>query len=303
MKAAYSPDKAEADYQAAMVKYKEAAATYKLAADAATADGKPVPPNAPRPPVKVTNGGVHQNSPTALYNGMIHPLLKFPIKGAIWYQGESNAGRAFEYRTLFPAMIADWRKQWGIDFPFFAVQLAPFSSGNSAGVNYAELRDAQVYATKALPKVGVAVITDAGHETNIHPQAKEPAGRRLALAARAIAYGEKVEYQGPTFKAVAIAGAKATVTFDHAAGLKATGDTVAGFTLAGSDNVFHPATAVIDGDKVTVTSDKVPAPASVRFGWVNFAKPTLNLVNAAGLPAVPFRTDELSLTTAPKAKK
>ena len=133
-------------------------------------DKKPAPPN----------------TPTVLYNSMIHPLLNFPVKGAIWYQGESNTPRAHEYRTLYPTMIKDWRARWKSELPFIAVQLAPFGNGknNSSGVTYAELRDAQLHATKVLPKVGLAVITDAGNETDIHPARKEPAGARLALAAR-----------------------------------------------------------------------------------------------------------------------
>ena len=239
----------------------------------------------------------NQNSPTALYNGMIHPLIRFPVKGAIWYQGESNAGRADEYRILFPTMIKDWRAQWQKELPFLAVQLAPFRGG-AGGVDYAELRDAQLLAARTLPKVGLAVITDAGHETDIHPPQKEVVGHRLALAARALAYGEKVEYSGPTYKEAKFDGPTATVTFDHlGGGLMAKDGDLTGFTMAGEDKVFHPAKAVIKGDTVVVTSDKVEKPVAVRYGWANFAKPTLNLFNKEGLPASPFRTDEFPLTT------
>jgi sialate O-acetylesterase len=244
------------------------------------------------------------NTPTVLYNALTHPLLNFKVRGAIWYQGESNAGRAYEYRTLYPTMIKDWRTRWGGDFPFVGVQLAPFGNGknNSGGVTYAELRDAQLHATKVLPKVGVAVIVDAGHETDIHPPQKEPVGVRLALNARALAYGEKLVYSGPVFKAAKFDGATATLSFDHVGGgLDAKGE-LAGFTVAGADNVFHPATATIKGDNVVVTSDKVEKAAAVRYGWVNFASPTLNLFNKEGLPATPFRTDDLPLTTMPKKK-
>jgi sialate O-acetylesterase len=246
------------------------------------------------------------STPTVLYNSLTHPLLNFKVRGAIWYQGESNAGRAHEYRTLYPTMIKDWRARWGGDFPFVGVQLAPFGNGknNSNGVTYAELRDAQVLATKVLPKVGVAVIVDSGHETDIHPPQKEPVGVRLALNARALAYGEKLVYSGPVYKAAKYDGATATLSFDHVGGgLEAKGGELVGFTVAGADNVFHPATATIKGDTVVVTSDKVEKAAAVRYGWVNFAKPTLNLFNKEGLPASPFRTDELPLTTVPKAKK
>jgi sialate O-acetylesterase len=279
---------------AMMAAYEKAMTAYKAAAEKAKAEGKP----APKPPTKPTNGGVNQNFPSALYNGMIAPIQKFKIKGAIWYQGESNASRAKEYRTLFPAMIKDWRKQWGDEIPFFAVQLAPYRADGSDKVSYAELRDAQTFATKSLPKVGMAVITDVGEETDIHPQRKEPVGARLALAARAIAYGESIEYSGPSFKAATFEGNQAIVTFDHiGGGLKADGDTLHGFTLAGDDKVFHAAKAVIKGDTVVVTCDAVAKPVAVRFGWINFAKPTLNFFNKAGLPAVPFRSDDFPLTT------
>jgi sialate O-acetylesterase len=228
---------------------------------------------------------------------MIAPILNYKIKGAIWYQGESNASKAKEYRALFPAMIKDWRKQWGYDFPFFAVQLAPFQGGQS-GVDYAELRDAQTLATTALPKVGMAVITDSGDEKDIHPQRKQPAGERLAAAARAIAYGEKIEYSGPVYKSVKIESDKCILSFDHlGGGLTMKGDALHGFTVCGEDHKFHPAKAAIVGDTVVVTCAEVAKPVAVRFGWVNFAKPELNFFNKAGFPAVPFRTDDLPLTT------
>lgn len=284
----YDPVKAEEAYKQALGKWEAAAAKAK-------ADGKPEP----KRPTKQPKPAVNQNSPSALFNGMLHAITRFPIKGAIWYQGESNAGKAAEYHTLFPVMIQDWRKQWGAEFPFLLVQLAPFKGGAS-GVDYAELRDAQFQATKKLPKVGIAVITDAGDETDIHPQKKEPVGQRLALAARAIAYGEAVEYRGPEYKSHAVEGDKVVISFAHAAGLTAKGGELAGFTVCGEDKVFHPAKAEVKGDTVVVSSEKVAKPAAVRFGWVNFAKPELNLFNGAGLPAVPFRTDAFPLTTAAK---
>jgi sialate O-acetylesterase len=242
------------------------------------------------------------NTPTVLYNSMIHPIINFPVKGAIWYQGESNAGRAYEYRTLYPTMIKDWRARWHSELPFVGVQLAPFRGGAS-GVDYAELRDAQFHATKVLPKVGIAVITDVGHETDIHPPQKEPVGARLAQNALALAYDKKIEYLGPVFKSMTVKGDAAILSFDHlGGGLVAKDGELTGFTVAGEDNVFHPAKAEIKGDTVVVTSDKVSKPTAVRYGWVNFAKPTLNLSNKEGLPATPFRTDELPLTTQPKKK-
>lgn len=284
-----NPEKIEKDYQTAL-------ANWKKAADKAKVEGKP----APRQPRKPVNGGVNQNVGTALYNGMIEPLLPFPIKGAIWYQGESNASRAYEYRTLFPAMIESWREKWGYEFPFYAVQLAPFRGGAS-GVDYAELRDAQYFATKKLKNVGIAIITDVGDETDIHPQQKGPVGMRLALEARANTYGEKIEFRGPEFKSVKFDGGQAIVTFDYVGGgLMSQGDELTGFQICGADHKFHPAVAKIDGDKVILSCEAVEKPTAVRYGWVNFAKPMLNFFNKAGLPAVPFRTDDLPFTTAPK---
>ncbi len=247
--------------------------------------------------------GINQNTPTVLFNAMIHPLLKFPIRGAIWYQGESNVARAYEYRTLYPTMIKDWRKRWGREFPFLGVQLAPFWDGNSEGVRYAELRDAQLHATKVLPKVGLAVIMDVGDEKDIHPQQKEPVGARLALAARAIAYGEKIVYSGPIYREAIFDGPKAHILFDHVGGgLVARGGELVGFTACGPDRVFRPAKAVIDGNRVVVTCDGIDKIVAVRYGWSNFPKPPINLFNKEGLPASPFRTDDFPLTTAPKQR-
>jgi sialate O-acetylesterase len=285
----WDPEMAEANFQAAMAKWQKDA-------DAAKAAGRNEPPR----PRKATEPAKAPNMAGTLYNGMIAPLLPFAIKGAIWYQGESNAGRAAEYRTLMPALIADWRKKWGKEFPFFIVQLAPYRGGAS-GVDYAELRDAQVHTTKVLKGVGIAVITDVGDKADIHPQRKEPVGGRLALAARAIAYGEKVEYSGPTYKSHKVDGNKVTIAFDHAGkGLECKGDALAGFAVCGEDKKFVPAKAEIVGDTVMVSSADVPNPVAVRFGWVNFAEPTLNFFNKDGLPAVPFRTDDFPLTTAKK---
>lgn len=284
----YDPEKAQAAFEKTLAKWNEDAAEAKKA-------GKPIP----RRPQNPANPADRPN-PTTLYNGMIAPITKFPITGAIWYQGESNAGRAYEYRTLMPTMIKNWREQWGKEFPFFMVQLAPFRGGAS-GVDYAELRDAQFHTTKELPKVGIAIITDVGDETDIHPQQKQPVGERLAQAALHTAYGKDVEPIGPTYKELSIEGNKAIVRFDHlGGGLMAKGSEVAGFQVAGEDGKYVSAKAEIKGDTVVVTSDEVAKPVSVRYGWVNFAKPTLNLYGKNGLPAAPFRTDDQPYTTKPK---
>jgi sialate O-acetylesterase len=289
-KKSYTPEKAKADYEKALEKWKEAA-------EKAKADGRPEPKK-PTPPKPLT--ALPPGTPGVLYNAMIHPLLPFAIKGAIWYQGESNAGKAYEYRTLFPAMIQDWRKRWGQEFPFICVQLAPFQGGKS-GVDYAELRDAQLFATKRLPRVGIAVITDHGDEKDIHPKPKQPVGERLALGALGIAYGKKIDYSGPVFRSMRVEGDKAVLSFDHVGGgLVARDGELNGFTVAGPDKVFHPAKAEIKGDTVVVSSEQVSQPVAVRYGWVNFAKPPLNFYNKADLPATPFRTDDFPLTTMPK---
>jgi sialate O-acetylesterase len=287
----WDPNNAKERYEAALTRWKEAA-------EQARQNGRNAPPR-PNPPQEP---GTSQGDPTTLYNGMIAPLLPYAIKGAIWYQGESNAGQPIEYRTLYADMITDWRKRWGHDFPFYCVQLAPFNSGNPNGANWPYLREAQAIASARVKNAGVAVITDAGHPTDIHPQRKEPAGARLALLALANVYGKKVEFSGPAYKAMKVDGNRAVLTFDHVGGgltaaefrmedgTTAPGSHLVGFTVAGEDKEFHPATAAIEGDTVVVTSDQVSKPAAVRYGWQNF--PVCNLANKAGLPASPFRTDD-----------
>ncbi len=287
----HDPAKADAAFKAATEKWKETSAKLK-------ADGKPVP----RAPQKPGDPNLSQNSPARLYNAMLHPLLGYPVKGATWYQGESNAGRAFEYRTLLPTMIQDWRNKWHAELPFMVVQLAPYLaiSKEPQDSSWAELREAQYLATKALPKVGLSVITDVGDEKDIHPKPKQPVGERLAVAALAIEYGQKVEPIGPVYKAMAVEGDKAVLTFDHTGGgLAAKGDKLTGFVVAGEDKKFHNADAEIKGDTVVVSSKDVPKPVAVRFGWANY--PVVNLWGKSGLPAVPFRTDDFPMVTGPKA--
>lgn len=240
--------------------------------------------------------------PSELYNGMIAPLIPYAFKGAIWYQGESNAGRAHQYRTLYPDMIQNWRRDWNQgNFTFLAVQLAPFTKikDQPAESDWAELREAQVLATKNFPKVGIAVITDVGEENDIHPKKKEPVGARLALAARGIAYGQKILYSGPSYKKMQITGNKITLTFDNAGkGLEARGGELKGFAIAGQDKKFVWAKAEIKGSKIVVSSPEVAEPVAVRYGWANF--PVVNFWNKDGLPASPFRTDSFPMITAPK---
>jgi len=239
--------------------------------------------------------------PCGLYNAMIVPLEPYAVAGAIWYQGESNAGRAFQYRKLFPAMIQNWRKDWGYAFPFLFVQLAPFMKieAEPKESGWAELREAQLLTALNLPKTAQAVITDVGDENDVHPKQKDPVGARLALAARAIAYGEKIEFSGPAYASMKVQGNKAILSFTHlGGGLAAKDGALKGFAIAGADKKFVNAQAEIQGDKIVVCSDKVAKPVAVRYGWANF--PVVNLWNKVGLPASPFRTDDFPMLTAPK---
>jgi len=243
------------------------------------------------------------NHPSVLYNGMIQPLIPFAIKGAIWYQGESNAGRAYKYRTLFPTMIASWRTGWGEgDFPFLFVQLAPFKEIKAEPQEsaWAELREAQLLTALHCPKTGMAVITDFGDPKDIHPKQKEPVGARLALAARKIAYGQDIVYSGPIYKGMKRASDSIMVYFDHVGGgLVAKDGELKGFTIAGKDARFVNATArIVGGNKVVVSAPGVASPAAVRYGWADC--PVVNLFNKEDLPASPFRTDDFPMVTRSK---
>ncbi len=234
--------------------------------------------------------------PTLLFNGMIHPFLKYPVKGAIWYQGESNAGRAHQYRTIFPLLINDWRTKWNNpEMPFMFVQLAnymkpPVEPGES---EWAELREAQLMTLK-LPKTGMAVIIDIGEANDIHPKNKQDVGKRLALAALKIAYGKDIVHSGPVYKSMAVSGNKVTIDFDYiGSGLKCYDryGYLKGFSVAGNDRKFYWAKAYIENNKVGVYSDKVNNPIAVRYGWADNPD-DVNLYNNEGLPASPFRTDD-----------
>lgn len=239
-------------------------------------------PNAPPPP---TDPSVSSGTPTVLYNGMIAPLLPYAIRGVIWYQAEANSGQPRLYRRLFPNLVADWRRAWGQgNFPFLYVQVAPFKGTPP------EIREAQRLSLAKIPNSAMTVTLDVGDADDIHPSDKKPVGERLALAARALAYGEKIEYSGPLFESLHITGQRAVLKFSHiGGGLVAKEGGLKGFTIAGRDEVFHPARATIVGDAVEVTADEVPAPTAVRYGWANAAEG--NLFNHAGLPASPFATD------------
>ena len=316
-------------YVAQMEKLSASVAQWEQEQAQAKADGKPFTKRKPGAGWK----------PSELYNGMIAPLIPYAIKGAIWYQGESNAGRAYQYRSLFVDMVKNWRNDWNQgDFTFLQVQLAPFMAvkAEPAESNWAELREAQIYATKVLPKVGAISITDFGDPKDIHPVWKKPVGERLALAARGIAYGEKITWSGPQYHSGKVKEGKVVLNFDfvgeglfggasrsdNVPGAEKPGELtlnynvdkgwinapLSGFAIAGEDRKFVWAKAEIEGDKVVVSSPQVPNPVAVRYGWADC--PVVNLYCAPGfdvpgLPASPFRTDNWPMITAPKpeAKK
>jgi sialate O-acetylesterase len=230
---------------------------------------------------------------SGLYQGMIVPLIEYRIRGAIWYQGEGNTERAFQYRSLLPALIAGWRTAWKEgNFPFLIVQLP--NQGHSAEFAdswWAELREAQLFTAKNVSNVGLAVTIDVGEAGNLHPPRKAEIGERLALWALATTYGKKLEYSGPLYESMRVEGAAIRIKFQHTGGgLRVQAGALEGFTIAGEDKKFHRAAASIAGDSVVVSSPEVPAPIAVRYAWAD--SPECNLFNQENLPASPFRTDD-----------
>ncbi len=291
---------------------REAEAKWKIEADRAKAEGRNSPPK-PRPPKprpvapQPPDGGF--SAPANLFNAFIAPLMPYAINGVIWYQGESNGDNlpeAVEYATLFPRLITDWREKWAEgDFPFLYVQLANFkpapktpSEGNWAWVREAQLK------TLSLPKTGMASAVDVGNPDDIHPASKIDIGRRLALAARSVAYGENIVHSGPIYEAMKVEGNRIRLTFTQLGGGLEIGvppwtpdgkkplpsTELKGFGIAGADQKFVWATARIEGNSVVVSSPEVPSPVAVRYGWAD--NPGGNLYNKEGLPASPFRTDD-----------
>jgi sialate O-acetylesterase len=251
---------------------------------------------------------------SCLYNGMIAPLIPYAIRGAIWYQGEANVGGAYQYRTLFPAMIANWRADWGQgDFPFGFVQITPFGGySDDWGLDpaaCAELWEAQTMTLKSAPNTGMAVTVDIADVEKIHPKDKDysgihptnkqDVGHRLALWALAKVYGRDRVYSGPIYKSMTVEGNKIRLQFEHVGGglIASDGKPLTHFTIAGADQKFVPAAAAIDGDAVVVGSDQVAQPVAIRFAWRDDATP--NFANKDGLPASPFRTDTWKGVTEP----
>ncbi len=247
---------------------------------------KPMPDN--------THPLMDAGRPTALYNGMVHPIIPYAIRGALWYQGESNHQDGMIYHEKMKALINGWREVWGQgDFPFYFVQLAPFNYSNQEGGQFflPQIWEAQT-ATLALPNTGMAVITDIGDPRDVHPRNKQDVGRRLALWALAKTYGrDDVTYSGPLYKSMAVEGNTIRLAFDYiGSGLTSRDDEpLTWFEIAGEDKKFVEANATIDGDTIVVSSETVANPVAVRFGWHQSAEP--NFVNKEGLPASPFRTD------------
>ena len=234
--------------------------------------------------------------PSLLFNAMVNPLIPYAFEGVLWYQGESNASRAQQYKKAFPLLITDWRKKWNQgDFPFYFVQLSSFNetNGNSNnGSMWAELREAQSQTLK-LPNTGMCVTTDIGNPTNIHPTNKQDVGKRLAAVALKNVYKQNIVCTGPTYKSMEMQGNKIVVSFDNLGSGLSTSDKygyVKGFEIAGEDNVFYYAKAQIVNDKVVIYSENVPSPVAIHFGWADDASDN-NLYNKEGFPADSFRTD------------
>jgi len=283
---AFDPDAARAAYERQMTVWRQAAQRAEAAHETA-----PPEPRLPENPAE------SKRRPSVLYNGMIAPLTPYTLAGVILYQGESNVVRAFQYRTLFPALIESWRTGFHApDLPIYFVQIAPYAYGIRAdpqGHALPELREGQLLAMKQAPHTGMVVIHDTVDDpSNLHPPRKDVVGHRLALWALSQRYHRAgVVYSGPIYKDFAVHGDQIVVRFEHVgSGLASSdGEPLTEFQIAGEDRMFHPAEARIDGNTVAVHSDVVARPVAVRLGWRDLAQP--NLINREGLPASPFRTD------------
>ena len=242
--------------------------------------------------IKIPEGSLRPDFPSNQFNSMINPLIPFPVKGALWYQGETNAGSAYQYRETLPLLIRDWRELWNSEMPFYIVQLANYmgvQTDPNEKSGWAELREAQAIAAKTVKDAHMAVIIDVGEERDIHPKNKQEVGRRLGLLARRYTYGEDIAADSPMMESYTIEGSSIRIHFKNAKSLKADGP-VKGFVIAGGDRQFHWADAKIEGCDVVVSCQDLKYPQAVRYAWAN--NPVCNLYNEAGLPASPFRTDD-----------
>jgi sialate O-acetylesterase len=291
----FDTKKAAAEFETRMAEWSEAEQKAKAAGQQ--------PPPRPQQPGNPLTGNAR---PANIYNGMVAPGIGFGMRGAIWYQGETNAGRAYQYRSLFPLMIRSWREEWNVgDFPFYWVQLADFRDEKSepAESDWAELREAQTRTMSALPNTGEAVTIDLGEAQDIHPRNKLDVSKRLARWALARDYGMSIVYGSPIYKSMERQGSKIVITFDQAGGGLKTFDTreVRGFAIAGADGKFLWAKAnIVAPDRVEVWSDNVTDPVAVRYAWAD--NPVCNLRNREGLPVTPFRTDDWPGITAANQK-
>jgi sialate O-acetylesterase len=288
----FDAERARANAERQLAEYREAAAK-------ARTEGKPEPPR-PRP---VANPLVGNARPGNIYNGVLKPTIGYGVRGVIWYQGESNAGRAYQYRDLFPLMIQSWRDEWQQgDFPFYWVQLADYlaEKPQPEGSSWAELREAQTMTMQRLPNTGEAVIIDLGEGRDIHPRNKQDVAKRLVRWALAKDYGmSNLAHQSPTYKSMEKQGNKVVLSFDHVGPGLYTFDVnePIGFAIAGSNQEFVWAEAKLVGaDKIEVWSDKVSDPAAVRYAWAD--NPVCNVYSRNGLPLTPFRTDDWPGVTA-----
>lgn len=293
----------DAVFEKQMADYKKKVEDFAAARRAAQKAGKPAPAAPGRPPQNLLRG---QKRPGNLYAGCLHPVIGYGIRGAIWYQGESNSSQAHEYRELFPFMITHWRQEWKQgDFPFYWVQLADFKpeQPEPGDSDWAELRESQTRTLTAIPNGGQAVITDLGEANDIHPKNKRDVAERLARWALAKDYGLPLVYRSPEFKDMKINGGKALLTFDHAPkGLRTVDvDEVKGFAICGADKKWVWAKASILGgskqgtNQIEVSSPQVPQPVAVRYAWAD--NPVCNVYSAEGLPLTPFRTDDFPMIT------
>jgi sialate O-acetylesterase len=287
-----------ADFPQALEMFKQKLGEWEKSAGEAEASGKAVPPM----PVPPQDPRSHRWRDAGLWNGMIAPLTSYAIAGTIWYQGESNTDSPYQYRKVFAELIRDWRRTWGEgDFPFLFVQLASFTAEGGPPDSWAVLRESQEKAL-ALPKTGMVVAIDIGDSHDIHPKNKQEVGRRLALVAEGVAYGRKLEYRGPAFQLLRVEKGTLHVQFGHlGGGLVARGGPLVGFQIAGQDQKFYPAEAIIAGNEVVLSSPRVKEPEAARYAWAN--DPKCNLYNRAGLPAPPFRTDAWTVTAQGEIRK